>query len=160
MYHMVKRKGELKGQSFSRVPSLLLMSYPSDEEDSPYVLAPKPQRLGIASGLVAVGVGISAAMCLYPWRYINRLSLLKGGNMVRLETCAKGLASHKVKEYPINKLAASQRVYTGVGPRGTDAINSTSSYVFLRSERERMGYILDRKGNYLDPRIFDGLFQR
>jgi hypothetical protein len=40
----------------------------SDEEDSTYVLAPKPQRLGIASGLVAVGVGISAAMCLYPWR--------------------------------------------------------------------------------------------
>ncbi|KAH8554970.1 hypothetical protein BGW37DRAFT_420349, partial [Umbelopsis sp. PMI_123] len=39
-----------------------------DEEDAPYVLAPKPQRLGIASGLVAIGVGISAAMCLYPWR--------------------------------------------------------------------------------------------
>ena len=48
-------------------------------------------------------------------RYINRLSLLKGGNMVRLETCAKGLASHKIKEYPINKLTTSQRVFTGVG---------------------------------------------
>lgn len=43
--------------------------YLSDAEDAPYVLAPKGQRLGIASGLVAVGVGISAAMCLYPWRW-------------------------------------------------------------------------------------------
>lgn len=40
----------------------------SDAEDSPYVLAPKGQRIGIASGLMIVGVGISAAMCLYPWR--------------------------------------------------------------------------------------------
>lgn len=40
----------------------------SDAEDSPYVLAPKGQRIGIASGLMIVGVGISAVMCLYPWR--------------------------------------------------------------------------------------------
>ncbi|ORZ00182.1 hypothetical protein BCR43DRAFT_433914 [Syncephalastrum racemosum] len=40
-----------------------------DEEDAPVVLAPQGQRAAIAASLVAVGVGISSLMCLYPFRY-------------------------------------------------------------------------------------------
>ena len=39
-----------------------------EEEDAPVVLAPQGKRIAIASGLVAVGVAVATAMCLYPWR--------------------------------------------------------------------------------------------
>ncbi|KAM3587091.1 hypothetical protein VKS41_002133 [Umbelopsis sp. WA50703] len=148
---------------WGNLASLAYVSYGTKEtqaENSPYVLAPKSKRIGIASALCAVGVGISAAMCLYPWRYINRLWLLKGGSIARFETCAKGIASHKVREFPVSNLNISQRVFTGVGPKGTDAINSSSSHIFLRPTRARMGYILDRKGQFRDPKLFDGIFHR
>ncbi|KAI7904739.1 uncharacterized protein BX663DRAFT_503383 [Cokeromyces recurvatus] len=39
-----------------------------EEEDAPIVLGPKGERIAIAGGLVAVGVGIASLMCIYPWR--------------------------------------------------------------------------------------------
>ncbi|KAI7852593.1 hypothetical protein BDC45DRAFT_443688, partial [Circinella umbellata] len=39
-----------------------------DAEDAPIVLAPKSQRMAIAGGMVSIGIGIAAVMCLYPWR--------------------------------------------------------------------------------------------
>lgn len=41
---------------------------PSAEEDAPMVLAPQGKRMAVAGGLVAIGLGVAAAMCTYPWR--------------------------------------------------------------------------------------------
>ena len=40
----------------------------SEEEDAPFVLAPKGQRMAIAGGLMGIGLGIATVMCMYPWR--------------------------------------------------------------------------------------------
>ncbi|CAO3650310.1 unnamed protein product [Cunninghamella echinulata] len=131
----------------------------SDDKDAPLVLAPKGQRLAIAGGLVVTGLGIAALMCTYPWRYIDKLILLKGGQNVKLITHAKWIKSHQVKTYPIENLYCKQKVFTGTGKNGTDPIgNTTSSHIFLRANGEKMGYMLDRKGKFTDSKIFDGLW--
>lgn len=87
----------------------------SDELDAPMVLAPQGQRVAVAGGLVAVGLGVAAAMCTYPWRYIDKLILLKGGERVKLITHAKWIKSHQVKTYPLENIRCKQKVFTGVG---------------------------------------------
>ncbi|KAI7868630.1 hypothetical protein BDF14DRAFT_1724489 [Spinellus fusiger] len=39
-----------------------------EEEDAPVVLAPQGQRMAIAGGLLAIGIGIASVMFIYPWR--------------------------------------------------------------------------------------------
>ncbi|RCH82929.1 hypothetical protein CU097_005013 [Rhizopus azygosporus] len=131
-----------------------------DTEDAPVVLAPQGKRIAIAGGLVGVGVAIATVMCLYPWRYIDKLILLKGGTTARLMTHARFAKSHQVKEYPIDQLYCKQKVFTGVGKNGTDAIGtkSSSSHIFLNAKGEKMAYMLDRKGAFMDSKLFDGLW--
>ncbi|KAL0092972.1 hypothetical protein J3Q64DRAFT_1830615 [Phycomyces blakesleeanus] len=132
-----------------------------DAEDAPIVLAPQGQRMAIAGGLMALGIGIASIMFTYPWRYIDKIILLKGGARVRLLTHARFIESQKCKEYPINRLFSKQKVFTGAGPTGTDPLgNTTSSNLFLRASNERMGYMLDRKGSFMDSYLFDGLWYK
>ncbi|KAG0164470.1 hypothetical protein DFQ28_010279 [Apophysomyces sp. BC1034] len=131
----------------------------SDAEDAPYVLAPLGQRIAISASLVAVGLGIAGAMCTYPWRYIERMILLKGASRIRLVTHARFLPSQKIKEYPLERLYSKQMVHTGLGKTGTDALGkSTSSQIILRVQGERMGYTMDRHGKFTDSMLFDKLF--
>ncbi|KAI8075108.1 transmembrane protein 223-domain-containing protein [Gongronella butleri] len=131
----------------------------SDEPDAPNVLAPKGQRMAIAGGLVLLGVGVATAMCLYPWRYVDKLILMKGAEQVKLVTHAKWIKSHQVKTFPIDHLSCQQKVFTGAGAVGTDALGkTTSSHIFLRSKGQRMGFMLDRKGKFMDSKLFDGLW--
>ncbi|KAI8390274.1 transmembrane protein 223-domain-containing protein [Blakeslea trispora] len=132
----------------------------SEEEDAPAVLAPQGKRLAVAGGLVTVGVAIASFMCLYPWRYIDQLILLKGAQRVKLVTHARWIESQKFKEYPIEQLYCRQKVFTGVGKNGTDAIGTkaSSSHIFLNARGERMAYMLDRKGSFMDSKLFDGLW--
>ncbi|KAL0082238.1 hypothetical protein F4703DRAFT_1125039 [Phycomyces blakesleeanus] len=81
----------------------------SDAEDAPIVLAPQGQRMAIAGGLMALGIGIASIMFTYPWRYIDKIILLKGGARVRLLTHARFIESQKCKEYPINRLFSKQK---------------------------------------------------
>jgi hypothetical protein len=99
-------------------------------------------------------------MCVYPWRYVDKLVLLKGGQRVQLITHAKVIQSHKVREFPIQQLYCKQKVYTGVGKTGTDAIGTkaSSSHIFLRAQNAKIAYMLDRKGSFMDSKLFDGLW--
>ncbi|KAI8342942.1 transmembrane protein 223-domain-containing protein [Chlamydoabsidia padenii] len=131
----------------------------STDEDAAMVLAPQGKRALVAGGLVAIGLGVAAAMCTYPWRYIDRMILLKGGERVQLITHAKWIKSHQVKTYPVERLYCKQKVFTGLGSSGTDPLGTTtSSHIFLRARGEKMGYMLDRKGKFTDSKIFDGLW--
>ncbi|OAD05423.1 hypothetical protein MUCCIDRAFT_109288 [Mucor lusitanicus CBS 277.49] len=131
-----------------------------EEEDAPVVLAPQGKRMAVAGGLVTVGVAIASLMCLYPWRYVDKLVLLKGANTVRLVTHARVLKSHKYREYPIEQLYCKQKVFTGVGKQGTDAVGTkaNSSHIFLGAKGEKVAYMLDRKGSFMDSKLFDGLW--
>lgn len=131
-----------------------------EEEDAPVVLAPQGKRMAIAGGLVTVGVAVASLMCLYPWRYVDKLVLLKGASTVRLVTHARVLKSHKYREYPIEQLYCKQKVFTGVGKNGTDAMGTkaNSSHIFLGAKGEKMAYMLDRKGSFMDSKLFDGLW--
>ncbi|KAL9553126.1 hypothetical protein MBANPS3_003434 [Mucor bainieri] len=131
-----------------------------EEEDAPVVLAPQGKRMAIAGGLVTVGVAVASLMCLYPWRYVDKLILLKGADTVRLVTHARVLKSHKYREYPIEQLYCKQKVFTGVGKQGTDAVGTkaNSSHIFLGAKGEKMAYMLDRKGSFMDSKLFDGLW--
>jgi hypothetical protein len=131
-----------------------------EEEDAPVVLAPQGQRMAIAGGLVTVGVAVASLMCLYPWRYVDKIILLKGANTVKLVTHARVLKSHQFKEYPIDNLYCKQKVFTGVGKTGTDNIGTkaNSSHIFLAAKGEKMAYMLDRKGSFMDSKLFDGIW--
>ncbi|KAI8988895.1 transmembrane protein 223-domain-containing protein [Pilobolus umbonatus] len=148
---------------WGNLASLAYVSYTvkdGEEEDAPIVLAPKEKRVGIAAGLVAVGVGIASFMCLYPWRYIDKLILLKGATTVKLVTHARLIQSQKAKLYPIEQLYCKQKVFTGAGTKGTDPIGSVSnsSHIFLNARGEKIAYMLDRKGTFMDSKLFDGLW--
>ncbi|KAI9496607.1 transmembrane protein 223-domain-containing protein [Zychaea mexicana] len=147
---------------WGNLASLAYVSYSKKEsnaEDAPIVLAPKGQRMAIAGGLVSIGVGIATFMCIYPWRYIDKLILLRGANRVRLVTHARFMDSHKYKEYPIDQLYCKQKVFTGLGTKGVDPLGKTnSSHIFLRAQGERIAYMLDRKGKFTDVKLFDGLW--
>ncbi|KAI9268267.1 transmembrane protein 223-domain-containing protein [Phascolomyces articulosus] len=147
---------------WGNLASLAYVSYTkkeSDAEDAPIVLAPKGQRMAIAGGMISIGIGIATVMCLYPWRYIDKLILLRGANRVKLVTHARFIDSHKYKEYPIDQLYCKQKVFTGLGPSGKDPLGKTnSSHIFLRAQGERMAYMLDRKGKFTDVKLFDGLW--
>ncbi|KAI8883582.1 hypothetical protein K501DRAFT_249412 [Backusella circina FSU 941] len=141
--------------------SLAYVSYTKQEsEDGPYVLAPQGQRMAIAGGLVAVGVAIATVMCIYPWRYIDKVVLLKGAEQVRLITHARVFQSHKIREYPIERLYCKQKLFTGVGKTGTEPVGTkaNSSHIFLNAEGEKIAYMLDRKGQFMDTKLFDGLW--
>lgn len=87
--------------------------------------------------------------------------LLKGGQRVQLVTHAlKYFRSHKLREYPIDQLYCKQKVFTGVGKTGNDAIGTkaNSSHIFLRAQNEKIAYMLDRKGSFMDSKLFDGLW--
>ncbi|CEP08083.1 hypothetical protein [Parasitella parasitica] len=148
---------------WGNLASLAYVAYTEKDgefEDSPVVLAPQGKRMAIAGGLVTVGVAIASLMCLYPWRYVDKLILLKGGHSVKLVTHARIVNSHKFREYPIDNLYCKQKVFTGVGKTGTDAVGTkaNSSHIFLGAKGEKMAYMLDRKGSFMDSKLFDGLW--
>ncbi|OZJ03010.1 hypothetical protein BZG36_03970 [Bifiguratus adelaidae] len=140
--------------------SLAYVSYAEKKkdgaEDAQPTLASKPKRMAVAGALIGVGTMIAGAMCIYPWRYVRRITLLRGGNSLRLQTY--GWGKNSTRELPVDTVYAKQKIYTGIGPKGTDALGSSASQLYLRIQSERLAYILDRKGKYLDPRVFDGVF--
>lgn len=93
-------------------------------------------------------------------RYIDKLILLKGADKVRLVTHARLIKSHQFKEYPIEQLYCKQKVFTGVGKTGNDAVGTkaNTSHIFLGAKGEKMAYMLDRRGSFMDSKLFDGLW--
>ncbi|KAI9353178.1 transmembrane protein 223-domain-containing protein [Pilaira anomala] len=148
---------------WGNLASLAYVAYTTTEgegENAVVELAPKGKRIAIAGSLVTVGIAVATLMCLYPWRYVDKLILLKGAQKVKLVTHARLIKSHQFKEYPIDQLYCKQKVFTGVGKNGTDVIGTkaNSTHIFLGAKGEKMAYMLDRKGTFTDSKLFDGLW--
>jgi hypothetical protein len=97
---------------------------------------------------------------MFSIRYVDKLILLKGANTVKLVTHARLINSQKYKEYPLEQLYCKQKVFTGVGKTGTDpvGVKANSTHIFLGAKGEKMAYMLDRKGSFMDSKLFDGLW--
>ncbi|CAI2169521.1 8029_t:CDS:2 [Funneliformis geosporum] len=97
---------------------------------------------------LSVGFGIGAIMFLIPARSVLTISILKNGKMAKIITGRKYQWGRE-KKIPVKNLYISQPAWNGKG-----------SAIFLRSENERLAYMLERSGNFEDPKIFDLLFYK
>ncbi|CAG8621003.1 4582_t:CDS:2 [Funneliformis mosseae] len=97
---------------------------------------------------LSVGFGIGAIMFIIPARSVQTISILKNGKMAKIITGRK-YKWGKEKKIPVKKLYISQPAWNGKG-----------NAIFLRSENERLAYMLERSGNFEDPKIFDLLFYK
>ncbi|KAF9409439.1 hypothetical protein BGZ94_001962, partial [Podila epigama] len=118
-------------------------------------LAPLRKRFIISSGLVGTGLVIAFGICAIPWRYVTKLTLLRGGTQVRIETGRKfPRGYHRV--YPIQDMQTRQQLVTNVGPQGRSPLKEGSTtHIMLGSKKERMAFFVDRRGWFADAPLWD-----
>ncbi|KAI7820623.1 hypothetical protein BC939DRAFT_227443 [Gamsiella multidivaricata] len=129
-------------------------------ESTEVPLAPLRKRIIISAGLIGTGLVIAFGICAIPWRYVTKLTLLRGGTQVRIETGRKfPRGYHRV--YPIQDMQCRQQLLTNVGPQGTSPVKEgSSSHIMLGSKKERMAFFVDRRGWFKDAAMWDKVFHR
>ncbi|KAF9958869.1 hypothetical protein BGZ72_010763 [Mortierella alpina] len=123
-------------------------------------LAPLRTRIIISAGLVGTGLVIAFGICAIPWRYVTKLTLLRGGTQIRIETGRKFPTGYH-RSYPIQDMQCRQQLVTNVGPQGTSPVKEGSSaHIMLGSKKERMAFFVDRRGSFKDASLWDKVFYR
>ncbi|KAG0280868.1 hypothetical protein BGZ95_008295 [Linnemannia exigua] len=129
-------------------------------ESTELPLAPLRTRIIISAGLVGTGLVIAFGICAIPWRYVTRLTLLRGGTQIRIETGRKFPQGYH-RNYPIQDMQCRQQLVTHVGPQGTSPVKEGSSaHIMLGSKKERMAFFVDRRGSFKDAALWDKVFYR
>ncbi|KAG0291111.1 hypothetical protein BGZ96_005476 [Linnemannia gamsii] len=129
-------------------------------ESTDVPLAPLRTRIIISAGLVGTGLVIAFGICAIPWRYVTRLTLLRGGTQIRIETGRKFPQGYH-RSYPIQDMQCRQQLLTHVGPQGTSpAKEGSSAHIMLGSKKERMAFFVDRRGSFKDAALWDKVFYR
>ncbi|KAL1917777.1 uncharacterized protein VTP21DRAFT_3611 [Calcarisporiella thermophila] len=144
---------------WGNISNLMYLTYgeKKSDEGNEASLAPKSKRLAISLGLFTIGLLVSGVMCAYPWRYVSKLTLLKGGKNIRVQTAS--WYPRFSRDYHIDDLMCKQKLFTGRGERGTETLSS-SSHIFINAKNEKLAYVLDRRGTFSEPRIFDALLHK
>ncbi|KAF8978417.1 hypothetical protein BGZ46_006483 [Entomortierella lignicola] len=95
-------------------------------ESTDVPLAPLRKRIIISAGLIGTGVVIAFGICAVPWRYVTKLTLLRGGTQIKIETGRKfPKGYHRI--YPIQDMQCRQQLVTNIGPQGTSPAKQGSS---------------------------------
>ncbi|KAG0257056.1 hypothetical protein BG011_004196 [Mortierella polycephala] len=129
-------------------------------ESTDLPLAPLRTRIIISAGLIGTGLVIAFGICAIPWRYVTKLTLLRGGTQVRIETGRKFPKGYH-RNYPIQDMQCRQQLVTNVGPQGTSPVKQGSSaHIMLGSKKERMAFFVDRRGWFKDAALWDKVFYR
>ncbi|KAF9548357.1 hypothetical protein EC957_006853 [Mortierella hygrophila] len=129
-------------------------------ESTEVPLAPLRTRIIISAGLVGTGLVIAFGICAIPWRYVTRLTFLKGGTQIRIDTGRKFPQGYH-RSYPIQDMQCRQQLVTNVGPQGTSPVKEGSSaHIMLGSKKERMAFFIDRRGTFKDAGLWDKVFYR
>ncbi|KAG0380890.1 hypothetical protein BGX24_003364 [Mortierella sp. AD032] len=129
-------------------------------ESTEVPLAPLRTRIIISAGLVGTGLVIAFGICAIPWRYVTKLTLLRGGTQIRIETGRKFPQGYH-RSYPIQDMQCRQQLLTNVGPQGTSPVKEGSSaHIMLGSKKERMAFFVDRRGSFKDAALWDKVFYR
>ncbi|KAH7048785.1 hypothetical protein BKA57DRAFT_35178 [Linnemannia elongata] len=129
-------------------------------ESTDVPLAPLRTRIIISAGLVGTGLVIAFGICAIPWRYVTRLTMLRGGTQIRIETGRKFPQGYH-RTYPIQDMQCRQQLVTHVGPQGTSpAKEGSSAHIMLGSKKERMAFFVDRRGTFKDAGLWDKVFYR
>ncbi|KAG0360938.1 hypothetical protein BG005_009537 [Podila minutissima] len=123
-------------------------------------LAPLRTRIIISAGLVGTGLVIAFGICAIPWRYVTKLTFLRGGTQIRIETGRKFPRGYH-REYPIQDMQTRQQLVTNVGPQGRSPVKEGSTtHIMLGSKKERMAFFVDRRGWFADAGLWDKVFFR
>ncbi|KAG0256242.1 hypothetical protein DFQ27_005809 [Actinomortierella ambigua] len=129
-------------------------------ESTEVPLAPLRKRVMISVGLVGTGLVIAFGICAVPWRYVTKMTFLKGGTTIRIQT-GRTFPKGYYREYPIKDMVSRQQLVTGVGPEGRSPPKAGgSTHLLLGSEKERMSFFIDRRGSFKDPNMWDKLFYK
>ncbi|KAJ1976282.1 hypothetical protein H4R33_006472 [Dimargaris cristalligena] len=125
------------------------------DEPLEFVLAPHSQRLGVAASFFVVGSVISAMIYLYSSTLVTRVTLRKGSQALRIRTAR--LFQPSEREYP---LLATTSVGRLCGQDGSMLAENGSNHYYLRCHGRGIGYQLDRRAEFLEPRVWNTLFFR
>ncbi|KAG0318841.1 hypothetical protein BGZ99_005430 [Dissophora globulifera] len=129
-------------------------------ESTDVPLAPLRTRIIISAGLIGTGLVIAFGICAIPWRYVTKLTFLRGGTQIRIDTGRKFPPGYH-RLYSIQDMQCRQPLVTGVGPQGTLPVQKGSSvHIMLGSKKERMAFFVDRRGSFKDPALWDKVFHR
>ncbi|KAF9195033.1 hypothetical protein BGZ51_005997 [Haplosporangium sp. Z 767] len=129
-------------------------------ESTEVPLAPLRTRIIISAGLVGTGLVIALGICAVPWRYVTKLTFLRGGTQIRIETGRKFPKGYH-RNYPIQDMQCRQQLVTNIGPQGTSPMKEGSSaHIMLGSKKERMAFFIDRRGWFKDAALWDKVFHR
>ncbi|KAF8977963.1 hypothetical protein BGZ52_006557 [Haplosporangium bisporale] len=123
-------------------------------------LAPLRTRIIISAGLVGTGLVIAFGICAIPWRYVTKLTFLRGGTQIRIETGRKFPPGYH-RMYQIQDMQTRQQLVTNVGPQGRSPVKEGSTtHIMLGSKKERMAFFVDRRGTFADAGLWDKVFFR
>ncbi|KAF9433813.1 hypothetical protein BGZ76_008948 [Entomortierella beljakovae] len=145
---------------FTSTPPPLPLPGTEGVESVDVPLAPLRKRIIITAGLIGTGVVIAFGICAIPWRYVTRLTILRGGTQIKIETGRKiPQGYHRI--YPIQDMQCRQQLVTNIGPQGTMPLkDGNSMHVMLGSKKERMAFFVDRRGSFRDPALWDSIFHK
>ncbi|KAJ1757293.1 hypothetical protein LPJ77_003351 [Coemansia sp. RSA 2523] len=128
------------------------------DEDGELVLAPTWKRASISGIALVAGVGIGGGILHFLTRSVARMKVVDRGSTVVLETYKMTGRGTKMHRYPMASMFSRDKLCTGLGEKG---VTKTGSPQYsLRAKGDPYAYILNREGEFIDPQLFDTLFQR
>ncbi|TPX59343.1 hypothetical protein PhCBS80983_g02524 [Powellomyces hirtus] len=135
------------------------MAIMKDQESSPareYVLAPLNERRLWGSFCLGIGGLLAAAVHLYTSSRIRAVTLLRGGQYVGIDTA--NLLGRNQIVLPTQSIRTFHPVVQSSA--STARPGATSGYLVVKSTSRNTAYMLDRSGEFTDPKLFDRLFYK
>ncbi|KAI9146167.1 transmembrane protein 223-domain-containing protein [Paraphysoderma sedebokerense] len=116
-----------------------------------------PVRAGISVLSIAVGSVIVFAVHKYSKHYVSQITLLKGGNDIRIMNSA--LFQNRPVTISRDKVWTSEEAFTGKGDNQAEKAKSRN--VILKVQGSRWGYAVDRSAKFNpNPRVFDSFLYK
>ncbi|KAG9285439.1 hypothetical protein G9A89_010914 [Geosiphon pyriformis] len=133
------------------------VSKESDNSNASPEKSTLPKRVLIIGGMALVAVGIASVMLIIPARTIMSMKILKNGITAQLET-GRSIPWGRTRNIPLKNLTTNELLCNGLGQSGIDSKAKLNAPIFIRAKDEQLAYMLDRNGNYENPKLFDALF--
>ncbi|KAI8921280.1 transmembrane protein 223-domain-containing protein [Powellomyces hirtus] len=121
-----------------------------------YVLAPLNERRLWGSFCLGIGGLLAAAVHLYTSSRIRAVTLLRGGQYVGIDTA--NLLGRNQIVLPTQSIKTFHPVVQSSA--STARPGATSGYLVVKSTSRNTAYMLDRSGEFTDPKLFDRLFYK
>lgn len=101
-------------------------------------------RVGLSLLALSAGVLLALMANMYPLRTVTRVLFESKQNAIQLFTCSPTGAERSIRTIPANIVSIGGR-------------RSAGSYLSLKVQGHSLHFLLDTKGNFPQPRVFDRL---